>query len=156
MSLTEPLQRLGLDEQFRTYALIEHLVNPQGAPERFQIYSMLKKSKRTARATPPFYARHEVYINDAELRAFWARLWGEIRDLVAAEEALNNGIDHRAVAYPNPTRDCSWDCPFLPVCAMFDDATSDVEHVLTDRYEPYDPMERYGNTPDTLSPVGGA
>jgi hypothetical protein len=147
-SLTAPLLGFSLDEQFRHYALMEHLLNPQDVPERFQIYSMLKKSKRTARAAPPFYSRYEIYINDPELRAFWTRLWGEIRDLLSVEQGLDEGGDHRALAYPNPTRDCSWDCPFSVVCPMLDDDTSDAEYVLAERYETYDPLERYGQPAD--------
>lgn len=144
--LKSPLVQLSLDEQFRMYALMQQLNASGGPAPRFQVYSMLKKVKRTATAKPPFYERYEVYINDQELRGFYTRLWGELRDLLATEEALANGADHRAYAYPNPTRDCRWDCPFVSVCPLFDDATSDPEHVLSEHFETGDPYERYADS----------
>lgn len=37
--------------------------------------------------------------------------------------------------YPNPTRDCSWDCNFKGVCLAMDDG-SDWEHILQEEYTP--------------------
>jgi hypothetical protein len=36
--------------------------------------------------------------------------------------------------YPNPTRDCTWDCPFKDPCIALDDG-SDLEFLLTSSYE---------------------
>jgi hypothetical protein len=36
--------------------------------------------------------------------------------------------------YPNPTRDCSWDCPYRDACIGTDDG-SDVEYFLTSSFE---------------------
>lgn len=141
---------LGLDEQARMYALMRQLLDPQGAPMRFQTWNMLKKVKQTSRAKPPFYERAEIYINDPELRSFWDRLYGEITDLVRVEEQLAAGADHHVVAYPTPTRDCSWRCPFFDVCAMLDDENSDAEYLLESMYEAGNPLERYGEKIDTL------
>jgi len=110
---------------------------------RFQIYNMLRKVKRTKSANPPFYMRYEVYISDAELRAFWARLWSEITDIIASEARLAAGEDHRVVVYPSPRRDCSWDCDFRMVCPMFDNDLADPEHVLAMNFEHKDPLTYY-------------
>lgn len=36
--------------------------------------------------------------------------------------------------YPNPTKDCSWDCSFRPVCLAMDDG-SDPEFLLAENYQ---------------------
>lgn len=145
--LQTPLKYLGMDEQFRQYALMQRLIAAvTGAvPVRFQIYRMLKKSKRTAAAKPPFFRDYEVYINDEDLRSMWTRLHGEITELLRFERMIEaNPEQHRSIAYPTPTTDCSWDCDFYSVCPMFDDDRSDPEHVLAMNYEVADPHSHYG------------
>jgi hypothetical protein len=145
--LQTPLKYLGMDEQFRQYALMQRLIAAElgNVPVRFQIYRMLKKSKRTARAKPPFFRDYEVYINDEELRAMWTRLHGEITELLRFERMIEEHPEqHRSIAYPTPTTDCSWDCDFYSVCPMFDDDRSDPEHVLAMNYEVADPHSHYG------------
>lgn len=142
-SIIEPIKILHLDEQFRQYALMHRLEAPDSLPRRFSKYNMLRKVKRTARATPPFYARYDVYISDVELRAFWNRLYGEINDMLRVERQLAEGAHHRVVAYPTPTRDCSWRCEYINVCAMFDDDASDPEHLIEQFFEPGNPLARY-------------
>lgn len=142
-SLQDPLKHLGMDEQFRMYALMQRLLG-SGTNVRFQIYRMLKKSKRTQTAKPPFFADYEVYINDEELRGFWARLHGEITELLRFERMIEANPElHRSIAYPSPTTDCSWDCDFYSVCPLFDDDRSDPEHVLMMNFEPGDPHAHY-------------
>lgn len=140
--LQTPLKYLGMDEQFRMYALMQRLISNN--PVKFQIYRMLKKSKRTDRAKPPFFRDYEVYINDDELRAFWSRLHGEITELLRFERMIaEHPEQHRSIAYPTPTTDCSWDCDFYSVCPLFDDDRSDPEHVLAMNYEVADPHDHY-------------
>lgn len=50
--------------------------------------------------------------------------------LAEGQEMLNPDLP----IYPNPTRDCSWDCPFRPVC-MLEEGGFDVEPVLREEYE---------------------
>lgn len=150
-SLTTPLKTLQLDEQFRMYALmyiLRHRAMETGGVNfphpRFQIYNMLRKVKRTAQAKPPFYGRYEVYISDAELRAFWERLHGEIVLIMHTEaQLIAHPERHRGMAFPTPSRDCSWDCEFLAVCPMFDNDDADPEHVLSERYTNWDPLAHY-------------
>jgi RecB family exonuclease len=139
--LQTPLKHLGMDEQFRMYALMQKLLNRAVG---FHIYRMLKKSKRTERAKPPFFRDYEVYINDEELRAFWERLHGELLELLRFEAQIAaNPTGHRFIAYPTPTTNCSWDCDFYPVCPMFDDSRSDPEHLLAMNYQVGDPHAHY-------------
>lgn len=106
------------------------------------IWNMVRKVKRTATAKPPFYGRAGVKHNGEVYRNFHLRVWGEVTDLIRLRAALDAGADHQVVAYPNPTRDCSWDCPFFLYCPRFDDG-SDVEGVLATEFEVHDPYERY-------------
>ena len=47
-----------------------------------------------------------------------------------ASEMLNPDI----LIYPNPTRDCAWDCNYLPVCLAEDDG-GDPQYLLTHDYK---------------------
>jgi hypothetical protein len=143
--LTTPLKTIHLDEQFKMYALIYEILrkNSDEPGLRHQVWTGLKKVKRSSRANPPFYARHEVYISDADLKSFWVRLHGEITDLLRVEEELKNGVNHQQVAYPTPSRDCPWKCEFFNICGMFDDENSDVEGLLESLYEEKNTLERY-------------
>lgn len=142
--LQTPLKYLGMNEQFRMYALMQRLAG--GEELSFHIYRMLKKSMHTERATPPFFADYEVYINDAELKAMWERLYGELTDILAFEQRMEEHPElHRSIAYPTPTTDCSWDCDFYSVCPLFDDDRSDPEHILAMNYYTGDPHSHYGD-----------
>lgn len=141
---TTPVKTIHLDEQMLEYHLIERMLQVD-EPTAGAIYNMLRKVKRTGRAKPPFYARHEVYHGDEELRSFYNRVYGVIRDMLTVEAELLQGADHRVVAYPTPTRDCSWKCEFFSVCPMFDDGSS-AEDVLELGYHEGDPYARYEDT----------
>jgi hypothetical protein len=116
------------------------------------ILNMLRKVKRTARSTPPFYDREEVRHNIQTLQSYWYRAYAEITEILEAEKLLKEGRDPRLVVYPNPTRDCTWDCPFLPICQSFDNGEN-VEASIERFYEMKDPLERYGLS-DTLDSEG--
>lgn len=143
---TQPTRMLALDEQMLHYHLIEYLdllasdhasMRTDGA-----IYNMLRKVKRTGNAKPPFYQRVEVRHNLDTLRSYWLRVVEEIREIESVKVRLANGADHRAVAYPRPTKDCTWQCEFFAVCSMFDDG-SRVEAALEDNYVTINPLKRY-------------
>lgn len=135
------------DEQFLTYGLLQRLeALAEGRTEdRFAnggVWNILRKVKRTATAKPPFYGRAGVSHNDEAYRNFYARVWGEVRDMLAVRANLDAGGNHHVEAYPNPTRDCSWDCPFVSICPQFDDG-SDVESVIEMEFVTHDPYARY-------------
>lgn len=146
-SLTEALPLLQTDPQMLHYHWLESWTQ-DGAWTDGAIYNVLKKVKRTKTAKPPFYARYEIHHNADEIRAYEDRLHEIIQDIFRMEAALEkaNPRTAAAVAYPNPTRDCSWDCPFLTVCPMFDDG-SRVEHALRDGFRERDPLARYSDPP---------
>lgn len=141
-SLTEPLKTIRLDEQMLHYHLLEWLSAIEGERCDGALYNMLKKVKRTGKAVPPFFDRVEVRHNQHELESFKNRLTGVLRDIIAVRKQLDQGEDHRLVAYPTPNKNCSWDCDFLAVCTMFDDG-SRAEDMVSQHYEANDPFTYY-------------
>lgn len=155
-NLTEPPRMLPLDEQMLHYHFIEHLEflalkakaleeGTHPPTERFTeggLYNMLRKVKRTARATPPFFDRVEVRHNIHELRSYWVRVHAEVQEVIRLRAALDSGVDPKAAAYPSPRSTCTWDCEFFPVCPMFDDG-SNAEGMLEQIYITKNPLQRY-------------
>jgi transcriptional regulator with XRE-family HTH domain len=136
-----PVAMLALDEQMLHYHLLESLAEDA---ERCDgaLYNMLRRVKRTAAAKPPFYERVEVRHNAHELANYRRRVVGEITDILAVREDLDAGVSHQTVAYPNPTRDCTWDCPFLAICPMVDDG-SRVDGMIEEHFVVTDPLSYY-------------
>lgn len=141
------------DTQMKHYHLLEFLklleegIDAQEAAEvrtGGAIYNMLRKVKRTGRAKPPFYMREFVGHNMDDLRSYLMHVMAVSQEILEAELALDAGSDHRSVVYPNPTRDCSWDCDFRPICPMFDDG-SDAEGMVSAIFTEGNYMRRYDN-----------
>lgn len=135
-NFTDPMRGLFLDEQMKMYLLLDRL---QGGPERTDgaIYNMLRKTKRSATAKPPFYSRAEARHNDTVLRDFYNRLVAEITDILNAEKADEKFL------YPRPTRDCHWKCPFYSVCALMDEDPVRAEERIDELFEVGNPESRY-------------
>ena len=137
-----------MNPQLMTYQTLD-FVNRTGPDEDQRlaggVFSLLKKVKRGVRAKPPFYRLHEVRHNVFTLRSFWTRTQGTLTDLLGVRDALDAGEDHRLVAYPTPTRDCRWACPFFQVCPLMDDG-SDVDSMLNDLYVKGNPYAYYSDT----------
>lgn len=134
-----------IDEQFLTYHLLENMNPPEdGSRCDGGVYNMLRKVKRSGNARPPFYERLEVRHNKAMLNSFWLRIHGEIADIMRLRAQLDAGADHRQVAYPRPSRDCSWKCQFFAVCPLIDDGSA-AEEMLDAFYEVGDPDARYND-----------
>jgi hypothetical protein len=136
-----------MDEQQLTYGLVQRIAIVTGridAPRAIGgVLNMIRKVKRTRSANPPFYGRHATRHNETEYQNFWTRVWYEARDLIRLRREVEaDPARAHLIAYPNPTRDCSWQCPFFSVCHQFDDG-SDVDYVIADMFEQHDPYERY-------------
>jgi len=58
----------------------------------------------------------------------------EVEQSKIVAEALEM-LDPGLVLYPNPTKDCSWDCPFKVPCLAMDDG-SDYKFILEHEYAP--------------------
>lgn len=141
---TDITQTAHLNEQLLTYLLIEALQKDEKERCDGGVFVMLRKVKRTASARPPFYDYIEVRHNIFTLRNFWTRINGELSDMVQVRSALDDGADHHFVAYPRPSRDCTWACPFFSICGMFDDGSA-VEQAIYDNFETGDPYGYYGD-----------
>lgn len=130
--------------QMLHYHLLQWLNTPEGAARcDGALYNMLKRSKRTAAAKPPFFKREYIQHNSKELAAYQNQLVGTITQIQQAEEALDGGGDHQRIvplAF-NPST-CSWKCQFKTVCPMFDDG-SRVEEAIENRYTREDPLSYY-------------
>lgn len=141
-SFTQYMSTAHMNEQIMTYMLLESYQNKDGERSEGGIFTLLKKVKRSAKAVPPFYEQNEVYHNVFTLRAFWQRLHGTVADLMGVKQGLDNGVSHLAIAYPRPSGDCKWKCPFFAICPMFDDGSA-VEDAIRDQYEVGNPNARY-------------
>jgi len=131
-----------MNEQILTYMLLEATTNKEGERCDGGIFTLLKKVKRSANAKPPFYEQVEVRHNVFTLRSFWKRIHGTIADLMRARKALDDGDDPAFVAYPRPSRDCSWKCQFYTVCHMIDDGSA-AEQAISEMFEVADPYGYY-------------
>lgn len=112
-------------------------------------YRLLKKVKRSARATPPFYEDHDVRFNKKSLNSHWTRVLGTVREMMDLRDRLDNGEDHLYYAYP--TQKMGWECttcPFFDGCFMLDDG-SDAEGFFTENYVQTDPNARYNDKENT-------
>lgn len=140
--LATPVKWLRLNQQFTHYHLLQKLVHPD-QPVSGTVWNGLRKVKRTKAAKPPFFARYEVYHTEEDLASYWQQLHGVITDMMRLEAQLDAGTDPMVVAYPSPTRDCSWKCPFFLICPGFDDKRTDTEGYLADNFVVGDPLARY-------------
>lgn len=140
-SLTDPA--LDLNEQSRMYLLLQRL-NGSTVLQNCT-WNLLRKVLRTGTAKPPFYAREDIYVSEDELRRFWIRVHGIIRDILNVRSALDSGESHLSVCYPRPSRDCSWKCQFRSICPMMDSEGDSAEKFLQDQFKEGDPYARYEN-----------
>jgi hypothetical protein len=135
-----------MNEQILTYMLLEsHQNNSEEDRSEGGLFTLLKKVKRSSRAKPPFYDQIEVRHNIFTLRAFWQRIHGVISDILSVKKALDSGADPNLVAYPTPSRDCKWKCPFYSVCPLVDDGSA-VEEAIAEKFEISDPYGYYIST----------
>jgi hypothetical protein len=136
---------LPIDTQMKHYSLLLRLAD-KAARVGGGLYTMIRRSKRTARAKPPFFMNAEVRHNDTALRTYLHQVQQQVKEILALEAELAAGADAVALCYPNPTNDCSWKCEFLPVCSMFDDG-SDAEGLTSVLYETGVYLSRYSDAP---------
>lgn len=156
-SFGDVIKTLNLNWQAKVYDLMLRIVRPDLESDGM-IWNLLRKSKRTTRAKPPFYMRYPIHHTDVERELFWVQMHGVISDMVEARGKLDAGWDHHRVCYPSPSTDCSWKCPFFLACGLMDDPRSDSEGFLTEHYEAGDPLKRYEGTSVILAarlPVSG-
>ena len=142
-SFTDFSSMAHMNEQILTYMMLETAQNKEGERSEGGIFTMLKKVKRSANARPPFYEQIEVRHNVFSLRSFWQRIHGTLTDMLNTRKGLDEGGDHRFLAYPRPSRDCKWKCQFFTICPMFDDGSA-AEAAIEDAFEISNPYAYYG------------
>lgn len=134
---------LARDTQMRTYDLLHTLSTPDHITDGV-LYTMLVRSKRTARATPPFFqAVHQGY-NDTDRHSALEAIRGTARDIMAADAQLAAGEPPQRVVYANPGGYCTWACPYTSVCSLADDG-SRLTDALADNFTVADPWDHYGS-----------
>jgi hypothetical protein len=140
-----------LNEQLFTYMLLERLKPDETDYTDGAIYNMLRKVKRSAKSKPPYYKRWITRHNQEGLNSFYYRLHGTLIDMIRVRDALDAGTNPNIVAYPTPTKDCTWRCPFYQVCLLIDEDNEAAEEMLEDLYEVRDPNERYNDEKVTIN-----
>lgn len=131
--------------QFLTYDLLASL--EPGAYVDGLLINMAKRVKRTARANPPFYARHEVRHNKEELRSHFKHVLAIGVQIEEARKRLDAGVEHHRVVAPASGRSHLFGCPCASFTTMFDDG-SVVEEYLAEFFEQKDPLARYTEEED--------
>lgn len=133
------------DTQMRTYDLM-HTLYSGSTPTDGVLYTMLLRSKRTAKATPPFYGVEHRQYNDADRTSARHAIVGTAHDMLFTRKALDAGMPHQRVAYTSPGQHCDWACDFKAVCPLADDG-SRLEAALEDGFTKSDPWDHYGTGP---------
>lgn len=132
-----------LDQQMRFYAMLQALVNPDPARRVDGAqYLMMKRSKRTARATGPFFQLAEVSYNRHDLNSTYLRAIAISQEILVARQRLEAGEDHRYVCYPTTSDFCTWGCAYYKICNLFDDGSRS-EAALAAEYEHVEPYHYY-------------
>lgn len=124
-SLSKATQ-LRSSSQLKFYALIQSLQavkSGNGEAVAGGEYLLLARTKRTDRATPPFYGRVEVPLNKHELNAQYQMTMAIVREILQAKRSLQAGDDHHEVVYPHFGDWCTWACPFVNECSFMDDGS---------------------------------
>ncbi len=129
--------------QFLTYSMLSMITKPDGVRTDGITVNMLRRTKRTAKAKPPFYGRHPVRHTVEELRAHYKHVVAIGTQIANAHARLDAGEDHHLVCPPNFGRNHMWSCACAGLDSLPDDSTADLQGFLQDFYQLCDPNERY-------------
>jgi hypothetical protein len=137
-----------MQPQSMTYLMMDAQQREDGDISDGFEFRLIKKSKRSGRATGPFYAQYVFRHNAEELANFRLRINGIVDDMLRMRDVLEAGGDHHVVCYPHVHMSCTWQCPLAKVCTMFDDGSA-INEFLDDRFTMgNDPYARYGTMID--------
>ena len=128
------------------YHLLEYLELEQageGQKTDGAILNIIRRVKRTSRAKPPFYCRFSVHHNESEIKNYYTRILGILRDMLQCEMELAEGKDHRAVVYPTPTSNCHWKCEFFDICGLLDDDNAHGLEMAQEMFVVGNPLSQY-------------
>ena len=109
-------QNKGMDTTYQVYAqALKQYYGEDAVPwALYEDYLTALENKEN-----PFFKRLRVRRNQCEITDIGQRIYDEVAEMV------NPNLVH----YPNPTRDCSWDCDFRSVCLAMNDG-SDPQYML--------------------------
>lgn len=135
---------LNLNEQKMHYHLL-HWLAQDGTEQRlsFALWNVLKRVKRTAKANPPFFARHPVNVNHHQVANHLAMTTSTVADILVTEDALDAGVRHHVAVPRRFSETCHWKCPAFDICPLFDDG-SNVWAAVDDLLVERDPLSYYG------------
>lgn len=85
-----------------------------------------------------FIRRNVIYRNEDSAISEERKLHAEVREILRAWLPADH--PNALPLYNNPTRDCSWDCPFRAPCMATDDG-GDAESILEDDYEQWEGLK---------------
>jgi hypothetical protein len=143
-----------LSEQLKTYMVLELLNNVDNPEHHLQgaMFILFRKVKQGPTSKPPYYSRYEVRHSKARLRGYYAQMLGTLQDYVRVVQALDAGVDHHTVCYPNPHPYTRYS-EYRNALDMMDDPG--IEDLLHSMYRQVDPHARYAEGPaDLLSQLG--
>lgn len=118
-----------VDFQLRTYAWA--FWRETGVVPRRAEHFMMKRVLGDGRAKPPFFERFPIRITEQILKAHESQLFVRLSEIDRHKDMYGGAAN--ASLWPNPTKDCSWDCDYRDVCPMVDDG-SDWEYVLQSQF----------------------
>lgn len=137
---------LPINTQMKHYLMLLEMESEETNKDAMPIgalYTILRKSMQTQTATPPFYARVEVYHNKHERTNYRTKVDSLVRQIEVVEQQLMVGeATHHEVAPPRPSNDCSWKCPFFQICPMMDDG-SNVQSMVDNHFTSGRPLDYY-------------
>jgi hypothetical protein len=121
------------DFQLLTYALL--VSHERGEHVHFAAHNMLKRSKRTARANPPFYARMPINISPQALEQHDNLLRRVLSQMVRTHRELSTTPHvHYLRAPANMTGECGWSCRVKEVCDLMHDPNIDWRDFANEHY----------------------
>lgn len=131
--------------QPRLYMLLERQQVPDGTWVAGAVFTLLRKVLRTKASNPPYYARFDVHISEFDLEQYRVRLEAVATEMLTVADALDNGADHRKVAYFHTSWQCGT-CPFQQPCIMMQaDSMAAAQDMLREQYETHDVYQRYSD-----------
>jgi RecB family exonuclease len=97
--------------QLKTYAV---LLRREGISVERLVTEQVRKVLGTGTAKPPFVDRVEMFVDDDVLDRHESDMEAVLDEMLELRARYEVGDTSRL--YPNPTGDCSWKCPYLPLC----------------------------------------
>lgn len=163
----EKRKTLARDEQMKTYQLLlimarEIGIMPADTLIMGGIFNMLRKVKRTAKASPPFYHREPFLYNAADMTSMRLRLVTSCTEIMRARAIMGEATERQMAGQadavqlaqqrfllPTPSLACDWMCAFTEICSMMDDGSAWGEALNGGQFVQGDPYGYYLDNPLT-------